>query len=550
MSSLPSQIGPYAITQKIGAGGMGTVFLAHHIDTHQVAAVKVLPASMAREAGFVARFEREIESLKRLTNPHIIQLYESGTDNETYYYAMEYVDGETLADLLKREKRLPWRRVIDIGVQVCSALKSAHDAGIIHRDLKPSNLLLNDDGFVKLTDFGIAQMFASSKLTATGGIVGTAEFMSPEQADGRRASKQSDLYSLGAVLYALVTGRPPFTGNTSSEVIHKHKYGQFERPSLLVPEIPSWLEVIICQLLEKEPDKRFPDAYVLSRQLEQVKKRVELSMRDTITSMPSKGDVGPTVALPAEPDFGGATMMKDLVGQELERLHGDHPIAAFFNRTPVLILLLILVVAGGFYWFRDHEPPPEEQFEAARTVLEGPESDKWLAAGNDMRALADADPDTWREEAAPYLAKVELYRLKNTLGRKARKTQRRGPNSEPERLLLLAQNYREQGDLAAASKVLTSLTTLLGDNAQYTEINQVAKQLLADISAERAEMENTESMVSHALDRADRLREQGDLDGARQIWSSVIELYDNDDALKTYTDRARAGLNADASQAH
>ena len=544
MSSQPSQIGPYLITQKIGAGGMGTVYLGHHTDSHKVAAVKVLPSSMAREAGFVARFEREIESLRRLTNPHIIELFESGTDDDTYYYAMEYVDGETLADLLRREKRLPWKQVVDIGVQICSALKSAHDAGIIHRDLKPSNLMLNDDGVVKLTDFGIAQVFATSKLTATGGIVGTAEFMSPEQADGRRASKQSDLYSLGAVLYALITGRPPFSGSTSSEVIHKHKYGQFERPSLLVPEIPSWLEVIICQLLEKEPEKRFPDAYVLARQLEKVRKRVELSMRDTITSLPSQGDVGPTIAISPEPEFGGATMMKDLVGQELERLHGEHPISAFFNRTPVLVLSLILLIAGGFYWFRDTQLPADERFEAARQILDGAESEQWLTAGKEMRALIAEDPDTWQDEVAPYLDKVELYKLKNTLGRKSQKTLRKGPSSEPERLLLLAQNHREQGDLAAATKVLAALTTLLNENPDYADLNQVGEQLLADISAERESMDNTESMLISALDRADRLQEDGNLEGARQIWASVLDLYGNEAALETHTARAHTGLNA------
>ena len=368
--------------------------------------------------------------------------------------------------------------------------------------------------------------------------------MSPEQADGRRASKQSDLYSLGAVLYALITGRPPFSGSTSSEVIHKHKYGQFERPSLLVPEIPSWLEVIICQLLEKEPEKRFPDAYVLARQLEKVRKRVELSMRDTITSLPSQGDVGPTIAISPEPEFGGATMMKDLVGQELERLHGEHPISAFFNRTPVLVLSLILLIAGGFYWFRDTQLPADERFEAARQILDGAESEQWLTAGKEMRALIAEDPDTWQDEVAPYLDKVELYKLKNTLGRKSQKTLRKGPSSEPERLLLLAQNHREQGDLAAATKVLAALTTLLNENPDYADLNQVGEQLLADISAERESMDNTESMLISALDRADRLQEDGNLEGARQIWGERPRLYGNEAALETHTARAHTGLNA------
>ncbi|MCL4129981.1 UNVERIFIED_CONTAM: hypothetical protein GTU68_042114, partial [Idotea baltica] len=189
---------------------MGTVYLGRHTETDRLVAVKVLPASMAREEGFIARFNREIAAMQKMQSSHIVELYESGEDNGTYYYAMEYVPGETLTERLHRDKRIPWRESIEIGVQICKALKAAHNTGIVHRDLKPSNLLLDPEGNVKLTDFGIAQVFASSKLTVTGGVLGTAEYMSPEQAQGTRANKQSDIYSLGAVLYVMLTGRPPF----------------------------------------------------------------------------------------------------------------------------------------------------------------------------------------------------------------------------------------------------------------------------------------------------------------------------------------------------
>ena len=198
---LPTSVGPYFIEKKLGSGGMGTVYLGRHKETDQFVAVKVLPASMAREAGFVARFDREIEAMRQLKNAHIVELYESGEDDGSYYYSMEYVEGETLADRLVREKKVPWQETIKIAVEICTALKSAHNAGIIHRDLKPSNLLIDKNGVVKLADFGVAQVFATGKLTATGGILGTAEYMSPEQAQGRRATKHSDIYSLGAVMY-------------------------------------------------------------------------------------------------------------------------------------------------------------------------------------------------------------------------------------------------------------------------------------------------------------------------------------------------------------
>ncbi|MEX2288499.1 MAG: serine/threonine-protein kinase, partial [Planctomycetaceae bacterium] len=293
----PERVGPYVIESKIGAGGMGTVYHGRHAETGDEAAVKVLPASLAREEGFVARFFREIEALKKLVDPHVVRLYESGVDGETYYYAMEYIDGETLTARLRREKRIPWRETIEIAIEICAALKAAHDAGVVHRDLKPSNLLLARDGSVKLTDFGVAQIFAENRLTVTGGIIGTAEYMSPEQAQGKRATKKSDLYSLGAVMYVMLTGRPPFRGKSTLDVIQQQRYGQFDRPRRMVPEIPSWLDEIVVQLLEKDPEKRFADAYVLMRRLQEVLRKVELSDGDDETrASGARGGTGPTVA--------------------------------------------------------------------------------------------------------------------------------------------------------------------------------------------------------------------------------------------------------------
>jgi serine/threonine-protein kinase len=279
-----TQVGPWELEKKLGSGGMGTVYLGKHRETGRVAAIKVLPPSLAREPGFIERFKREIASIEQLKSPHIVEFFESGNDGDTYFYSMEYVDGETLTQRLKRDKRIPWPEVIDLCLQICRALKAAHNSGIIHRDLKPSNLIIAKDGTIKLTDFGVAQVFASQKLTMTGGIVGTAEYMSPEQAKGQRATKKSDLYSLGAVMYVMLTGRPPFSGKTSLDVIHKHQFARFDRPALIATDIPPQLDEIVCKLLEKEPDKRFPDAYVLSLRLAEVQKRFAWLQRAAASS--------------------------------------------------------------------------------------------------------------------------------------------------------------------------------------------------------------------------------------------------------------------------
>src|SRR5262245_34570162 len=222
------RLGKWVIFQELGRGGMGRVFRAHEEIGGREAAIKILAGELAQDVGFLQRFQREIDTLSALEHPGIVRFYESGFENGMYFYAMEYVDGQSLEDLLQQRGRFSWEEVLDITAQVCSALKHVHDHGIIHRDIKPPNLLRTADGKIKVTDFGIAKIFAGGQLTATGGVVGTAEYLSPEQAAGKPVTKKSDLYSLGVVLYSLLTGRLPFEGATFVDLLHKHRYAQFD----------------------------------------------------------------------------------------------------------------------------------------------------------------------------------------------------------------------------------------------------------------------------------------------------------------------------------
>jgi serine/threonine-protein kinase len=257
--SRPEKLGPYRLDAEVGRGGMGVVYRATHSETGQAVAIKVLPAELARDGGFADRFAREISSLQKLSHPNIVKLIEPGEDQGYQYYVMEFVQGRPLDKVIAADRRLPWQRAVELAIQICHGLKHAHDHGIIHRDLKPANLLITDDDTVKLTDFGIAKVFAGTAITATGGIIGTPEYMSPEQGDSRPITRRSDLYSLGVVLYAMLTGRAPFLGRSMAELLNLHRYGQFDRPMAIVPEIPSWLDELVCQLLEKDPEKRPPD---------------------------------------------------------------------------------------------------------------------------------------------------------------------------------------------------------------------------------------------------------------------------------------------------
>jgi len=275
---MQQHLGHYRIERELGRGGMGTVYQA--VDeapdaAGRVVALKVLPPELAREPQFFHRFRREIRTLAKLDHPGIVRILDVGSEGTFHYYAMEYVDGPTLQNILERERRLDPMRACKLGLELCDALEHAHRQGIIHRDLKPANILLDAHGRTHLTDFGIAKVIEATRMTTTGGIVGTAEYMSPEQAEGRAVDRRSDLYGLGVVLYRALTGRVPFEGKTVLDVIRQHRYAVLESPKELNPEMPSALSALIEQLLEKEPEKRPPSAALAKRALQSAHRMLE-----------------------------------------------------------------------------------------------------------------------------------------------------------------------------------------------------------------------------------------------------------------------------------
>jgi serine/threonine-protein kinase len=264
----PEQLGPYRIVGTLGRGGMGAVYHGIHVETDEPAAIKILAAALSEDADFRQRFEAEIETLKKLYHPNIVQLFGFGEQGDILFYAMEYVDGISLEDELRQGRVFGWREVAEIGVQTCRALRHAHDRGIIHRDIKPANLLLTKDGRIKLSDFGIARLFGNTRLTTAGSVLGTAEYMAPEQAEAKPVGPRTDLYSLGCVLYCLLARRPPFRAKSLIEMLDKHRLAQPEPVTRLAPETPVEFERLILQLLEKDPDKRIPSATLVARRIE------------------------------------------------------------------------------------------------------------------------------------------------------------------------------------------------------------------------------------------------------------------------------------------
>ncbi|MFM7290933.1 MAG: serine/threonine-protein kinase [Planctomycetia bacterium] len=288
----PTQLGPYTIQSRLGRGGMGAVYEAYDTTTGKTVAVKVLASHLADDHGLRQRFDAEIDALKNLRHPGIVRLIAFGEQDDQPYFAMELVRGKSLEQTLRSGRRFTWRETVAMAIEITRALKAAHDQGIVHRDLKPANLLVMEpqpdtaagqsgsadaaatnggDGItVKLADFGIAKLFGGVGHTALGHVVGTAEYMAPEQAAGRPVDHRVDLYALGLVMYACLTGGPPFRGTQLTEVIDKQKRAIAPRVKSLVRDVPEELDELIARLLSKDPAQRPASALALGRLLQAI----------------------------------------------------------------------------------------------------------------------------------------------------------------------------------------------------------------------------------------------------------------------------------------
>src|SRR6266516_3072645 len=281
-------IGHYKISKRIGTGGMGDVYLATDITAGRKAALKLLPTRFTGDAERLKRFEQEAHALVGLNHPNILTVYEIGEDHSTHYIASELIEGETLRQRLARG-RMELSEAVDVAIQVASALAAAHETGIVHRDIKPENIMLRPDGYVKVLDFGIAKL-AEQELPMTmpkdealllvetnlGSILGTVRYMSPEQAYGAPVDKSTDIWSLGVVLYEMVTGQPPFTGDTPSDVMFAILEKEPPRLTNYVAHAPGELQQIISKTLRKDREERYNSAHELLESLKDLRHKLEV----------------------------------------------------------------------------------------------------------------------------------------------------------------------------------------------------------------------------------------------------------------------------------
>jgi len=340
--------GRYQIVRKLGSGGMANVYLAEDQELGRRVAIKILDDRHARDAQFVERFRREAQNAAGLSHPNIVSIYDRGDSEGTYYIAMEYVEGRTLKELIVARGPSPLGIAIDYTRQILSALRFAHRNGIVHRDIKPHNVIVDGEGRVKVMDFGIARAGAASQMTEAGSIIGTAQYLSPEQARGAPVDQTSDLYSTGIVLYELLTGTVPFTGETPVEIAMKHLSQVPAPPSTHRAEVPRDLDYVTLRALAKDSTDRYHSAEEMDSDLERIARGIGVSAEtaEAATTVLSRTDVADAATTIRPAAAAGTTYTP---GRYYEY---DEPPRrrAFWPWLLALLLIAGTLVGGWFVW--------------------------------------------------------------------------------------------------------------------------------------------------------------------------------------------------------
>ncbi len=546
--------------------------------------LKVLSFIHADDDNFRERFGLEIETLKKLRHPNIVELYGYGVQDGHLFYAMELIHGNSLQQELDAGRRFDWRETTQFSIEICQALKHAHDRGVIHRDLKPANLLLTEDNQIKLSDFGIAKLFGAHQITADRSVIGTADYMAPEQAEGNQANARSDLYSLGSVMYALVTGKPPFAAPTLAKVLSDLRHAEPISLSQRVPQIPPEFEGIVQHLLQKDPEKRMATALALANHLRAMEHAInrKITLEDDSASesaqtkldtqvdgtpLPVQTDpdsddtqsLSPTVAAEefppqvsseaavtveaSSPGRQSPTRAETLSGEDTEqpadhftkvdpnrsmtddRDGAEESLAMRISKISLTLLLIVLLVAGGWYMLK---PASEEQlYQQIEAAAQEGSPDALVKLSAEIETFLKRFPDSsHRQQVQEHLREIELQRVHRSFEQKTRNTRAAGKMSAPARAYLQAlQESRSNQELAAVQmQAIIDLFSGVSDK----EAQQYVKLATADLASLNRQInqrrQQSLQLLRSRLKDATQLSETN-TEAAQAIYRSLVILY-------------------------
>ncbi|MEU3849222.1 Stk1 family PASTA domain-containing Ser/Thr kinase [Streptomyces sp. NPDC029554] len=401
--------GRYELGQVLGRGGMAEVYLAHDTRLGRTVAVKTLRADLARDPSFQARFRREAQSAASLNHPAIVAVYDTGEDYidnvSIPYIVMEYVDGSTLRELLHSGRKLLPERAMEMTIGILQGLEYAHRNGIVHRDIKPANVMLTRNGQVKVMDFGIARAMGDSgmTMTQTAAVIGTAQYLSPEQAKGEQVDARSDLYSTGCLLYELLTVRPPFVGDSPVAVAYQHVREEAQAPSVFDPEITPEMDAIVLKALVKDPDYRYQSADEMRADIEACLDGQPVAATAAMGSVGYGGypDDQPTTALRADSGAGATSMLPPMnpddggygYDERPDRRRGQQRKSS--TSTILLVVAGILVLVGAILigrWAFSGDGASDDTLPAPNFIGETEQNARKLATNSDLELTFSKKP--------------------------------------------------------------------------------------------------------------------------------------------------------------
>jgi serine/threonine protein kinase len=538
-------IGPFELEEKLGAGGMGTVYKAKYTKTGQYVALKLLTPGLEEDEKLVARFNRELEILKKLKHPNIVQCYGGGRLGKQRFYAMELVSGGTLSEVLRDKVRFPWETVLEFGLQICAALEHAHENGVVHRDLKPANLIIDKkSGRLKLADFGLARITDATQLTAAGKTLGTFAYMAPEQITGSSPiSPKTDLYALGIVLYELLTGKAPFTGESTGELLMSHLSKKLPRICTQVLDCPIWFEKVIFHLVEKDPKNRPRDAMATAQALLEVRDKVAhgASMAEhTVTGEPTN------ISLNTESQS-GTDEAKNLLKRRKKKKVDNSPL---WEQTWFLASCLggLALLITYLMW-----PLGEDALYARAEVLMKSEElqTRQKAKSEYLDEMLRRFPDGKHAESAKeFLENLETDRAEDLLMAKIKKKR---VTEEIEKQFEEAYNFERFGDRVSAIETYESLATFYRDQEKAAPICNLARRRVAELQMNgAATLSERATLIAKKIEEADKLDGSGDEVGAKAIWNSLLNLYSKNKELKqrmAYVSARKEGKSVTAARA-